>query len=49
MKRVAAALCLLLVAGFVVADDAKKTEAKKFDQKCPVSGKAALEDKTVDY
>ncbi len=53
MKRVAAALCLLLVAGFVVAEDAKKdapkTEAKKFAQTCPVSGKPALEDKSVAY
>ena len=48
MKRVAAALCLMLVAGFVVAEEAKK-EAAKFDQKCPVSGAAAKEDKTVDY
>ena len=44
MKRFAAALCLLMVAGFVVAE-----EAKKFEQKCVVSGGAAKEDKTVDY
>lgn len=49
MKRVAAALCLMLVAGFVVAEEAKKEEAKKFDHKCVVSGGAAKEDKTVDY
>lgn len=44
MKRFAAALCLLVVAGFVVAE-----EAKKFDQKCVVSGGPAKEDKTVAY
>ena len=44
MKRFAAVMCLILVAGFVVAE-----EAKKFEQKCPVSGGAAKEDKTVDY
>lgn len=44
MKRFAAALCLLVVAGFVGAE-----EAKKFDQKCVVSGGAAKEDKTVAY
>ena len=44
MKRFAAALCLLMVAGFVVAED-----AKKFDQKCIVSGGPAKEDKTADY
>ncbi len=44
MKRFAAALCLLMVAGFVVAE-----EAKKFEQKCVVSGGAAKEDKTVEY
>ena len=48
MKRVAVALCLMLVAGFVVAEEAKK-EAAKFEQKCVVSGAAAKEDKTVDY
>jgi YHS domain-containing protein len=35
---------MLLVAGLVVAAD-----AKKFDQKCVVSGGPAKEDKTVDY
>ena len=44
MKRFAAVMCLLMVAGFVVAE-----EAKKFEQKCVVSGGAAKEDKTVDY
>ncbi len=44
MKRIAAALCLFVVAGFVVAE-----EAKKFEQKCVVSGAAAKEDKTVAY
>lgn len=44
MKRFAAALCLLMVAGFVVAE-----EAKKFEQKCVVSGAPAKEDKTVKY
>jgi len=44
MKRFAAAMCLLVVAGFVVAE-----EAKKFEQKCVVSGAPAKEDKTVDY
>jgi len=44
MKRFAAVACLMLVAGFVVAAD-----AKKFEQKCVVSGAAAKEDKTVDY
>lgn len=44
MKRFAAALCLLVVAGFVAAE-----EAKKFDQKCIVSGGPAKEDKSVDY
>lgn len=44
MKRFAAVACMLLVAGLVVAAD-----AKKFDQKCVVSGGPAKEDKTVDY
>ena len=44
MKRFAAVLCLLAVAGFVAAE-----EAKKFEQKCVVSGGAAKEDKTVAY
>lgn len=44
MKRFAAALCLLVVAGFVAAE-----EAKKFEQKCVVSGGPAKEDKTVAY
>ncbi len=44
MKYLATVACLLLVAGLVVAAD-----AKKFDQKCVVSGGAAKEDKTVDY
>ncbi len=44
MKRIVALLSLLVVAGFVAAE-----EAKKFDQKCVVSGGPAKEDKTVDY
>ncbi|MFO1006465.1 MAG: hypothetical protein U0929_10935 [Planctomycetaceae bacterium] len=44
MKSFAAVACMLLVAGLVVAAD-----AKKFDQKCVVSGGPAKEDKTVDY
>jgi YHS domain-containing protein len=44
MKRFVTAACLLLLAGLVVAAD-----AKKFDQKCVVSGGPAKEDKTVDY
>ena len=44
MKSFAAVACMLLVAGLVVAAD-----AKKFEQKCVVSGGPAKEDKTVDY
>ena len=49
MKRVAAALCLMLVAGFVVAEEAKKEAPAKFDHKCVVTGAAAKEDKNVTY
>lgn len=44
MKRFVALMSLLVVAGFVAAE-----EAKKFDQKCVVSGGPAKEDKTVAY
>lgn len=37
----------LLAIGAIRADE--KKEEKKFSAKCPVSGKDALEDKTVDY
>jgi YHS domain-containing protein len=45
MKRGLFALCSLVIAVAVVGAE----EAAKFDQKCPVSGAAAKQDKTVDY
>ena len=45
IRRISIAFCTLMAIGFV----AFAAEEKKFKATCPLSGKAALEDKTADY